>query len=443
MTKIPRHTPLWDQCNFSMKILWQRCEAYFKRHGITENERFYTDYHTGLQELNNSWAQSENLEVITFGDTVKKMFLTGNYPQKNLRFWNIGSRFKEIQDQLLFQGEDVVNAIPRYELFNYQDSKPIDWNKRIDFVFAGRLSRQKNIDFLILFVDELQRLEIDCRLHLFGDYDERIQEHLGRQTKESAKTSLTHVIKSLECVKPIFYGHVESEEWLKKDFSQPVVISLSTFFGEDFGVSIAQAQEKGWPVICSAFGGHLDILGNQVGLVSPSFMMNGLLCLEAKKILAEKAAQFFLKERFREIKPALKQPSLKFVSQGSCDEKRRELIKTIGPSVHWLCTDTLDNFSDLSDGGLFIRKCLEILEGEKREKDIIILSAHARESLSEKEAFFLRETLQSMDGSSFDIILSHELTFKDNLYLLKRANHAFLSPDVDEKNKAIIRKIFP
>ncbi|MBY0415598.1 MAG: hypothetical protein K2Q18_15600 [Bdellovibrionales bacterium] len=48
------------------------------------------------------------------------------------------------------------------------------------------------------------------------------------------------------------------DNWLNPSWKNPVIINLSIFPYEDFGVSLAEAQCKGWPAVLSAWGGHLD-----------------------------------------------------------------------------------------------------------------------------------------------------------------------------------------
>lgn len=445
MTKIPRHHPLWDQCNISMEMLWQRCEEYFKKNHPDIENRFYSDYHKGIQ---GKWQREGILDVITFGDTIKKMFLSGNYPQQEFRFWNISSAFKRLQDELLFEGKSTVNLIPRYELFKNQESKPIDWNKPVDLIYAGRLSRQKNILSLILFAHELNKLGLQCKLHIFGEFDDRIHEHLGRQVSRPYKKEVEELIASLEGEwKPQFYGHVEREEWLKGDFSSPIAISLSTFIGEDFGVSLAQAQEKGWPVICSAFGGHLDIEGNQVGVIPSHLIEDSPNSLALKKILSKRAALYFLKSRLQKRECPYQESGLTKISQSDCDSLRRNLAETIGPALPWLSVESLDNFADTPMGGLFLQKCVEILEGkspeEGEERRVIVLGLDARENLDSTETHFIEEVLASLELSQkIAIFYADELTDACVIYQLKRAKKVFLSPKVGGKNKELINKLF-
>jgi len=46
-------------------------------------------------------------------------------------------------------------------------------------------------------------------------------------------------------------------------------VNFSTYFCEDFGVSLAQAQELGWPAVLSDWGGHSDAMIENVYKIHP------------------------------------------------------------------------------------------------------------------------------------------------------------------------------
>ena len=84
MSRIPRHYPLWDDCNTSMNILYERIEKYFQEHHFHFKNRLYSDFYKGVDLC---WESNEVVDVITFGDTIRKIFQSGNLVQSDLRFW--------------------------------------------------------------------------------------------------------------------------------------------------------------------------------------------------------------------------------------------------------------------------------------------------------------------------------------------------------------------
>lgn len=434
MKKIPRHYPLWDDCNTSMEILWERCESYFKSHHPEIKLRFYSDFNKGADQ---EWNKNETLDVITFGDTIRKMFQTGIYPQTSIRFWSIGSDFRDIQNKLVYQGKDVVNLIPRNELFKVGESESVNFNTPIDLVYAGRLSRQKNVDMLILFNEGLNEEGIHTRLHLFGDFDIRFHEDLGRQQGFSFKEYLLGLIEQCK-YQPKLYGHIGKEEWLQTKFNQPVAISLSTFIGEDFGVSLAQSIEKGWPVIASEFGGHKDITSNNLCYI-PSWLCNGtFLPLSIKKELVKRIVQKIKDSGFQKVSGPEIENSLITLSHEELDRTRREMVEKIGSSTVWLNSDSLENFADTRQGGLFLRKCKDILE-TKGEEVLLIYP----KDFTELDEEFLIEKLKTIDPQKkLHFINEAETSYPDNLLLLKRSQKAYCCPSVSEKTKEFISQLY-
>lgn len=71
---------------------------------------------------------------------------------------------------------------------------------------------------------------------------------------------------------PQYLGDFPEKQWLCGAYENPVAISLSTYLMEDFGVSLAQAQQAGWPCIVSDWGGHADIKGRNIIRVPSQFL---------------------------------------------------------------------------------------------------------------------------------------------------------------------------
>jgi hypothetical protein len=84
------------------------------------------------------------------------------------------------------------------------------------------------------------------------------------------------------------------EQWTKTTVPSPVFISLSKFEKEDFGVSIAQAQAAGWPVILSDWGGHRDVLGSNVIRVPPRLIADYRESPSQQSRSAQRVAKFIM-----------------------------------------------------------------------------------------------------------------------------------------------------
>ncbi len=445
MKRIPRHFPIWDQCQSSIETLVERIETFFNTHPngveIPSQARFYCDYGKSIEQR---FSSDQLIHIITFGDIIRKMAQWPNLSGHEYKFWCLANDFKRIQEELYFKGDHQVELIKREDLFQTQPASQPELNQGIDLVYAGRLSRQKNIKSLIAFSHALHQAGVENRLHLFGSFDERYHEELGRWQVSSFKNELQDFIESLEgSWTPTFHGQVEREAWPKYDFKNPVAISLSTFIGEDFGVSLAQAQAQGWPIICSNFGGHKDIYGESL-IKIPSWLCAPFSYPDMAIIeLAKRASSLVLKEGFSAQcpSPLPKEHARSPINYKQIIECHQRLIKDLGTSAFWLNTESLDQFADSNKGSLHLLKCRDILESPSKEESLIILP-HSLKDLKKEDQDALSEILRGTDSQKVRLINGHELNFKNNIILLKRARQVHCLPNVESKVKDFISQLF-
>lgn len=432
--KIKRELPLWDHCHTSMSILKERVESFFETHPeLGSQARFYPDIVDPKQNSEGAYNESEVLDVIHFGDSVKKFFHSGLYTKSKIRFWCLSSVFKKINDDLY--GKDIFNVIDREELFPVTTAK-LPSEKPWDLVFAGRLSRQKNILGLIHTVYHLQKLGRPCVLHLFGDFDQQFHEHFGRYQFNDYETEVRALIEELDWVfKPIIHGHVSEGNWLDHDFDNPVFITLSNNFCEDFGVAVAEAGERGWPVILSDFGAHKDVISQAqirvpVGFI-PSSHFQKNICVELSKLCATN----IINSSFGEFKKSNPQRQVTSIELSEVDNARRKLIEKVGPSVHLLMRERLDDFAETSAGRIFIRMILDALEGDLQN---IVLIVNSEESVSEQDlkSFFSHYN----EDSRLVLIEKDHLKLKDSTNLLLRASKIYSLSSLSIQEESFIQQ---
>jgi glycosyltransferase involved in cell wall biosynthesis len=133
--------------------------------------------------------------------------------------------------------------------------KSIDQNafaRDATLVFSGRASPGKNHGLWIKVAHEIQAKSRRCvRVVICGPQTAWLRE---------ASPFPTEIRRFRWRVKPRFLGDL-GLDWPRKIKGNPVLLNLSTSFQEDFGVSAAQAQQQGWPLMLSDWGGHADIEG--------------------------------------------------------------------------------------------------------------------------------------------------------------------------------------
>lgn len=423
----------------------QKVSELFKE---KEGQVFFPD---SPEEANGKWQHLDKpLEVILFGDLLRKFFQTGNYVHDQYRFSQLSSSFQKIFNHLLLKREDLSgsNLISRYDLFPQSRVYDFDMEKEMNFIFAGRLSYQKNIPYLLYFIKACSEQGLSLKAHLYGEYDNQFHEHLGRRSLMPLQVVLEKIIEEEELRDIVFFrGFVDSKAWVETSVDQPIAVSMSTFIGEDFGVSLAQAQEKGWPILCSAFGGHKDIYGESISFIPSSWIGHSHLPLSLQKVLAKKAAESFVKYGFHSIKESQREDNLSgLMSLSQLDEARRKLALELGISSQWLNLEGLDVFADLKEGSLFLRHYLDHLETPKHEESLevsFIFSEEERETLGDETlGWFTEITSELSMEDHLNFIFEADLHYPDSLLFLKRSKKAHCSKKVGPKTSDFIKNLF-
>ena len=128
-------------------------------------------------------------------------------------------------------------------------------------LYAGRLSRQKNILALLESFSHVRVREPRSQLVLLGAPDLLGEPHLPSRPEEAYGLQLAREVARLGLSGAVhFMGSVGQEElalWLA---SCDLHLSLTTHFGEDFGYSIAQGMAHGAPTLVTKWGGGLDFI---------------------------------------------------------------------------------------------------------------------------------------------------------------------------------------
>jgi hypothetical protein len=190
--------------------------------------------------------------------------------------------------------ESSISVIPRESILLSKSSKQIDWNKNLTFVYAGRLNEAKNIEAVVALVNVLQsEYGKDIGLNLIGEVDNQEKIFVEYKKSSNYQESLNSFIDSFNWTKrPELIDFLPQDKWVQQEIDNPVFISLSTNFFEDYGVSAQQALEKGWSVILSAWGGHLDVTQEHVSI--PSSMLPQF---KESKLRARQIASYLLSDK--------------------------------------------------------------------------------------------------------------------------------------------------
>ena len=296
--------------------------------------------------VDHPFATPEKTEVtntVFFGNYLKRFLESGLWTSTQHRFWVLSEPIKNVFTHAFGFQPSQIGVINRYDLFPIAaPPRPLPQiHEAQDWIYAGRLSESKKILTLIYLVHELQtRYHSPFQLHIFGDFISDEVQFLSPTQQEAFKSQVFEIVESLKWpVKPVFHGFVEENNWLERTYRNPVYVSLSQFPYEDFAVSVALAQQKGWPVLLSSWGGHLDVAGAHfipAHLLNPRFEPAGL-----EKLRAEAIARFLVEERTSaktaNLSDQVQDPVP--VSLQEIDEKRRTFLERFGSEMKFVLKD--------------------------------------------------------------------------------------------------------
>ncbi len=340
-----------DPCTGSMSFLKTRIEEFFKKHVKTSTQRFYPELDIYDNQL---FSDDSVLDVILFGNNVKSFFQSGLWPCRKYRIWTLSPTHHDFWQSVLFNGQsNPINIIPREYLTHATDSTLVDSlnSQEVNLVFAGRLSAQKNITYLILLYKELELLDLNIRLHLYGKFDDQYDEIFGRRQHSNYKESVMNLIQKLGFKNPPLINERLSEnEWTETNLKNPVLISLSTYHCEDFGVSIAQAQEKGWPLILTDMLGHKSVQHNCMLKIPARHHLREHLPIDIKRIFAKDLAQFLFTSTFTSFKEKSPELTLQEITDTDLLAARKNLIQARGTQLSLINAEMVGLFYDTQVG---------------------------------------------------------------------------------------------
>lgn len=427
-----------DPCISSMAFLKDRIEVFFKKHVPHSTQRYYPELDIYSNQIFNS---NEILDIILFGNNVKSFFQSGLWPCRHYRIWTLSNAHKNFWANILFENtyESPINLIPRIFLTNELETQkysklPTQEDTPIDLVFSGRLSAQKNITYLLLLYKELELLNLNIRLHLYGSFDDQYDEIFGRRSQENYKENVMSLIQSLGFNNPpIINENLSKTQWTETSLQRPVLISLSTYHGEDFGVSITQAQEKGWPLIITDMLGHQCISHSNVIKIPSRYHLREHLPIDVKRIFAKDLARFLHQGRFSSSKCPNVQPSMIELTDIDLLNARKKLIQKMGTQLSLINAENVGLFYDTQVG---LRLHLDFLNEVYSNKSlyVFIVEDADNKAVPHNIKSKISTLLKTDNFYPYFISLKHLFKSKVELELLGNAKKIILllNPSIQE-----------
>lgn len=406
-----------DKCQTSIDLLKVKVLDYFARNNLSTPQ--FADDFLNFKEENSS----ETVNIVLFGGYLNRILESGNWPFKKMNLWVISESVKNTLCELFKFEPNQIGIIPRYEIFENISQSIWPKFKQTEFIYAGRLSRVKNISLLIKTYHLLQNEFKEISLKLIGDFDSEVHEYNGVFTIYDYKEEILELVNSLSWnSRPEFIEKLPHDEWPKKLTSKSAYISFSTYLSEDYAVSIAQAQEAGSPIICSNWGGHQEVCGKVLKIPSELFFPT---CEE--DLLSKQIAEY-LKDHWEEELEGPKRESLKLPTEVSIlalDAVRREFCQKYGSQVLGLTKGMGAHFAESDEGKLLYNKWVKSLGKRGDFKTWVVLK---KDSSSED-----REYLKGL--KNYGLLHATELSYGDNLKRLYLAEKVILLLDEKESEK--------
>jgi glycosyltransferase involved in cell wall biosynthesis len=180
------------------------------------------------QEMIKKWCLSVN-KVIAPTDNIKEVLESYGVPSTHIKVIPTGIDVESFQNEISF------NVREHYNISN--DEK--------FFLFVGRVSKEKNIDFLIKVYDEIQKKYSNFKFLIVGDGKDR--------------ENLKSLVKKLNLEdKIIFTGALDREKVI--DIYKQAYMFIFASFTETQGLVVLESMAAGTPVVALGKMGVYDLL---------------------------------------------------------------------------------------------------------------------------------------------------------------------------------------
>jgi glycosyltransferase involved in cell wall biosynthesis len=350
----------------SMGILKSRIIHFIEREGLPVDNLWFPDIDIVFpHEL----SDKKEITVIFLGGFLERIFETGNWPDKKYTFFCLSSRVKRVLTKMFNFPDESIRVIPRREIFS--ESKkliPLNLKDDLHLFYSGRFSSQKNIEMILAFYKALEEATTTkVTLTFFGEWDNNIPKNRGRYIIESYEKEIDEFIGKLPFKNPPqFITNLNSDEWIKKANAQSLLVNFSTFVCEDYGVSIAQAQEIGIPMLLSNWGGHGDVVGENIQLVPVSDIAESFAPFDVVMLKAQAVTKKFLSGSFPKA-PAFKtddeKGTLTYLGLRELECIRHFSFHKHGQEICLLGQDRQSLFASSGPGKIFFKEYTQIFSG--------------------------------------------------------------------------------
>ena len=227
------------------------------------------------------WPSGSLVNVVFLGTALRDFQYINLWPRDcRYKLWVLNHSLRAQINHYLGIEEKRIGVIDRYQLFPvHVKEMPFPLLKDGSrFVYSGRASSLKNVDVAHGFIGALsERLGFQFEFLLCGPYFKE-EDYLSR-------------IVPHPNVKVTGLGDL-GDDWVKQIKAMenyPILIHLSTDPLDDFGVSVAQWQQCGLPLIVGNIGPYAELRGGNVCKIKKAILLKAAKTREPRygEILAE------------------------------------------------------------------------------------------------------------------------------------------------------------
>lgn len=313
--------------------------------------------------------------ALTMGSYFETIFQTKLWPQNDFQLFCLSPAVKNLLVNVFYFDEQSVGCFSRYDLFPKTNVKSeiFELSPETNLYFAGRLSPQKNIEFLILTFFYLQILfSSKLTLHLLGDFDNEYHKDIAGCPFGEYKNKIVTLIESLPWPgeAPIFVHGKNETEWLNFIPENGLFFSCSNLISEDFSVTAAQLEEKGRAMLLPYWGGFMDITADNVSFYSAEYIAHSHLDLKTTNSAAKKLAGELIKGNYHKNQTALFKtyfPEQK-INRAYLKQKIEENKKRWGSEIDLLVSDQRANFVTTEAGQRLFKECRQFFGRDYQNK---------------------------------------------------------------------------
>lgn len=277
----------------SIAILGERIRAYLKAKTIVF-------LHEGCDL---AWPEAPVIDVVLLGGAPSLLQQAAFFlPKQPIRLWVLSNAHRNILINVMGLSKTQVSMIPRAKTFPIRLRRSRSFPTIEAIAMSTRNGRGKNVELAIGVAAELQKLiyEREHRKVQFYWYGSRLRPKVIET--ELKKWSW------IENPDPSLCGDV-GPKWTTsfKDPKRTLLLNFSTSYEEDFGVSLAQAEQAGMAIALSRWGAHLDLRSSRRNYIARDSIEIASRSREAMQKGARKIAREIL-DRRRWVKPQKSKP---------------------------------------------------------------------------------------------------------------------------------------